>query len=925
MKVIKIYLASGTELDDDRIEFGNLIRRLDEIYERRGVRIKLIENEADEESVNEEDESGKCIGESDVFLALFHLEAGRYTVEEFNRATEEFKLHSSPKVYAYMKSVETGEEETDELKDFKHHLLEEIGHYWCKYRNTDTMQLHFVMQLQLLESHPSVELKIKDEKALLDGEEVADLSKVPFVSLNKGFQKLKEDIEELDEDMADIRIDLKEDPDNERKKVKLLKKSERRNALAKELEQTQDFLFQTAMKFNSLMGRSCTRRIIKAKELLDEGKAEEANAVLDIGDIDRDAEINIKAYEQAKEDLEAKRENVIKSIEEYTVKASTVMTDSSIPNMSERCDQACDAYKKAIDLGKRVNYDKDKLASILFDYGLLSYEFKRYKECEIIWKDVLILTKSLSTKDNAHLSNFAMNLNNLGVLYGDLHRYEEAEIKHKEALDIRQQLAKIDPLLYLPDLAMSLNNIGVLHKFINLYSESIKEIEESLDIYRDLTGKNSKTFSSNLALSLNNLACLHEELHKYEDSEKEHKESLVIRRSLAAKAPKEFLPDVVMSLINLGNLYVDLQRYEEAKKEYNEALILLNPLVEKNPSAFSPYLAQCLNNFGNLYYYLCHFEDSEKKYKEALVIRRLLVEKDTDAFLPYLVETLNNLGNLHSDLHRYEEAEKEYKESLSLRRALSEKIGEAIYPDIAQSLKNLGDLYSNLQRFEEAEAEYTEYLRVCRVMANKGPDKHSLEEGNGLLYLAVLHHNHKDYDKAEKEYTDALAIYRKFSEGNSETPLSYLAWCLKNLGLLYRSLHNYEETVKAYQESGNIYRSLLGRFGNNYMANLVACLGGLSFYLLFFKRAQESEKKAKEALSMDDSQLWIYTNLISSYVMQNKFEEADNTIPKIQNEKERMNALFSDWNEFEERGLFTDEQKAYIEKKKKEFDEIKEA
>lgn len=56
--------------------------------------------------------------------------------------------------------------------------------------------------------------------------------------------------------------------------------------------------------------------------------------------------------------------------------------------------------------------------------------------------------------------------------------------------------------------------------------------------------------------------------------------------------------------------------------------------------------------------------------------------------------------------------------------------------------------------------------------------------------------------------------------------------------------------------------------------------------------------------------------------MQNKFEEADNTIPKIQNEKEQMNALFSDWQEFEERGLFTAEQKIYINKKRSEYNII---
>ena len=42
MKTIKIFLASSEELQNDRKEFGNLIRRLDDIYFRRGVHLQLI-------------------------------------------------------------------------------------------------------------------------------------------------------------------------------------------------------------------------------------------------------------------------------------------------------------------------------------------------------------------------------------------------------------------------------------------------------------------------------------------------------------------------------------------------------------------------------------------------------------------------------------------------------------------------------------------------------------------------------------------------------------------------------------------------------------------------------------------------------------------------------------------------------------------
>ena len=42
-RTIQVFLASSDELKNDRNTFGNLIRRLDNIYEKRGIRIKLVE------------------------------------------------------------------------------------------------------------------------------------------------------------------------------------------------------------------------------------------------------------------------------------------------------------------------------------------------------------------------------------------------------------------------------------------------------------------------------------------------------------------------------------------------------------------------------------------------------------------------------------------------------------------------------------------------------------------------------------------------------------------------------------------------------------------------------------------------------------------------------------------------------------------
>ena len=43
MKTSKIFLASSEEVEDDRNAFGNLVRRLNKTYEKRGIHLELFE------------------------------------------------------------------------------------------------------------------------------------------------------------------------------------------------------------------------------------------------------------------------------------------------------------------------------------------------------------------------------------------------------------------------------------------------------------------------------------------------------------------------------------------------------------------------------------------------------------------------------------------------------------------------------------------------------------------------------------------------------------------------------------------------------------------------------------------------------------------------------------------------------------------
>ena len=241
MKTIKIFLASSEELDYDRMAFGNLVRRLDDMYEKRGIRIKLFEWEDYDSAYNDrrkQDEYNDYVRQSDIFLALFHKKAGQFTVEEFDLASQEFKEHASPKVYTYCKDLKPGEEETPELTEFKKRLFDEMGHYWCSH-------LDFVMQLLMQDKIQKDELNIEEGQVMLNGMVIAQMDNLQgFPTDNKGNQDLIKDLEKIEIELNEIRQALDQNPNIDFiKKQYELKKNEY-NQKKEEARETSEEFFQ---------------------------------------------------------------------------------------------------------------------------------------------------------------------------------------------------------------------------------------------------------------------------------------------------------------------------------------------------------------------------------------------------------------------------------------------------------------------------------------------------------------------------------------------------------------------------------------------------------------------------------------------------------------------------------------------------------
>jgi hypothetical protein len=167
----KIFLASSSELEEDRKDFEILINRKNKDWADRGAFLDLVvwENFLDALSRTRlQDEYNKAVRECDVFVMLFYSKVGKYTEEEFETAFGQFKATNKPLIYTYFKDAEitTGSANKDDLETLWafQEKVKALGHFYTVYKNVDALKFHFNQQLDKLAEKGFIELIDESQK-----------------------------------------------------------------------------------------------------------------------------------------------------------------------------------------------------------------------------------------------------------------------------------------------------------------------------------------------------------------------------------------------------------------------------------------------------------------------------------------------------------------------------------------------------------------------------------------------------------------------------------------------------------------------------------------------------------------------------------------------------------------------------------------
>ena len=154
LTTIKIFLASSSELKEDREQFEIFINRKNKQYIKKGIFLELVLWEDFIDSMSRtrlQDEYNKAIIDCDIFVSLFFTKVGKYTEEEFLKAWETFKVNDNPLIFTYFKDADIKTSKIEEndilsLFGFKKKLNEK-GHYPTNYENINNLKNHFSDQL----------------------------------------------------------------------------------------------------------------------------------------------------------------------------------------------------------------------------------------------------------------------------------------------------------------------------------------------------------------------------------------------------------------------------------------------------------------------------------------------------------------------------------------------------------------------------------------------------------------------------------------------------------------------------------------------------------------------------------------------------------------------------------------------------------
>ena len=792
MKNIKIFLVPSSDaVECDMTEVRDFFRQLNEMYFDSGINFSILNaNEMTENELKEH------VADSDLSFFLFFEDVSDYMRSCFDIFFESFKNTDKPKIVTYFKYTESPNDMTEAVREFSQMLGNELKHYYNNYNSIDTLKLGILMQIKVMRLDAS-QITISDDGMIcLNGQPVADTSKIPMFEFNDRLNELKSRYDELTKEWGRLRTLRMDDPNNEELYFEFSRVATERDDTKKALREFEDLLLKTSEELAAKKGEMSPRQA-EAYRLLEMGDVDGACEILPLDELFDDISHNERLADNAIDRLETNVEELATRITALNMKGLNKDIVAEIRRIYEKIYDLCrnkhigwsklydyasfledqNDYTNAIEVAENLRwyyfapdskvdeYDLGRLYNLL---GLLYKAQNKPKKAEKYYLAAIEIGERLVEKNaDAYEPALAMSYNNAGVFYSDHGQHEKAEKYYLAAMEIRERLVEKNADAYEPDLAMSYNNAGIFYDNQGKRGKAEKYYLAAIEIYERLVEKNADAYEPNLAAVYNNAGTFYYGQNKPDKAEKYYLAAIKIYERLVKKNADAYEPYLATSYNNVGAFYKDQGQSEKAEKYYLDAMEIYERLTEKNAAAYEPYLATSYNNAGAFYSDQGQSEKAEKYYLAAIEIRESLVEKNADAYEPDLARSYYNAGIFYKKQGQPEKAEKYYLAAIEIYERLVEKNADAYEPDLAKSYNNAGNLYSNHGQPDKAEKYYLTAIEIRERLAKKNADAYEPDLADSYNNAGVFYSDQGQPEKAEKYYLAAIGIRERLVEKNA--------------------------------------------------------------------------------------------------------------------------------------------------------------
>lgn len=331
MKIINIFLASSKELSPEREKLSDMIEELNETYHDRNLFFHLVKWEHMTSGYNtdyqrKQDEYNVRLHECDLCVSLFWKSLGEYTVEETDLAYRmvNTKGRKPERAFIFFKK-EADSEVTSELKKFKEDVPRRYNeHFYWEFTNIDSLKYRILLEiLKYLpkEADGSSALRIDDSELKISGKVYANMNNLPFSANCQAYTDVNNNIKYFETLLGNL-------PQNSDIYTQTLCQLDQYRNQRNQIEKS--FLSVTLL-ISSATSKDNNARFDKASRLLMEGDINGAKEILNMGEIQSDAQKSLALIQAGKQ----ARESLLVNIKELELRAELFIPEGTEDNIRE--------------------------------------------------------------------------------------------------------------------------------------------------------------------------------------------------------------------------------------------------------------------------------------------------------------------------------------------------------------------------------------------------------------------------------------------------------------------------------------------------------------------------------------------------------------------------------------------------------------